>query len=830
MQPGFIFLTCYQLDTRRLTMRGIRTRALSGLLTVLAGLVLSLLLTGSTWALTATDCATCHGADVVEGHHNTTDPNSDFNQGLCENCHVGITTGNDCSACHTFTLQNNTHHIAQGDTPVNCSQCHTGGADLQNCLGCHAGKVRTRHHQIASAGINCSSCHPAMTQQSSCRDCHGSTQGRHHTYANANNTACTSCHTTLAALPNCQGCHAPGSAREGHHDSGSLCADCHDGTPQVGACADCHQGSNAPSHHASPDYASGNCGACHNLTAIDKTGCRGCHLFGPELNDEHHSNPTYLWTQYQLGCNTCHFFTGSSIPSGLKIGCVSCHESIVHTTGIETTHHRMFPAVQGNCAFCHLGGSTTPVACTDCHGANGNPPTAQTHHATAQAVAGNCSACHAVVPVNASTCSACHAAQAPIADTHHLTTPAQTNQCATCHTGIAPASLACANCHITGATVPIAERHHTSATGQTGTCASCHGQAAPAQIPCSACHSDGNHHLQPQATSGNCAFCHGNTELLGSSCAGCHTAPIPQIHHGDPLTEVGGNCGACHQTINDSSVCANCHASSPHHATTWSTSGDCAHCHAIPAWAADRPAQAACSACHGTNKHNKGGPVQHYGACAACHEQKPFHPYNGSDGGGSSWGDSDRHDSRGGSGPGYDKFNLFVSQNMRRDGDRGAPDNQLKFNKTTISHNGTNYTVPYFSMTYGNLVLNKTASASRAESGYAASKAVDGDVASRWWAKGSTATTVQWLKVDLGTSKSVGKVALRWHSYYAKKYQIQTSTDNSTWTTVFSNTYGAGGMETRTFTARNARYVRIYCQEASSTSGFSLYELEVYAP
>ena len=73
-------------------------------------------------------------------------------------------------------------------------------------------------------------------------------------------------------------------------------------------------------------------------------------------------------------------------------------------------------------------------------------------------------------------------------------------------------------------------------------------------------------------------------------------------------------------------------------------------------------------------------------------------------------------------------------------------------------------------------------------------------------------------------------MALRWHSYYAKKYDIQVSTNNSTWTTVFSNNFGAGGMETRTFTGLDVRYIRIYCKEASSTNGFAIYELEAYAP
>jgi hypothetical protein len=319
-------------------------------------------------------------------------------------------------------------------------------------------------------------------------------------------------------------------------------------------------------------------------------------------------------------------------------------------------------------------------------------------------------------------------------------------------------------------------------------------------------------------------------QLAGGSCESCHTAPIPEIHHGEPLTAVGGNCGACHQAVNDPSVCGNCHVSSPHHTTTWSQTGDCAHCHTVPATAIDRPAQAACRECHGTTMHDKGGPIQNYGACAACHSQAPFHPAPTSNPGYTGYGAGKR------------KFNMFWSR-FERKGDDMSPNGddlgdeggnrikaqQLTFSTKTISHEGRSYTVPYFTgMTSANLALNKSATASRAESGYAPSLAVDGNTATRWWAKSTSAQT---LTVDLGASKSISKVTIRWYSYYAKAYQVQTATSSSgPWTTVASMSYGVGGTETKTFTTRSARYVRINCQTAASSNGYSINELEVYAP
>lgn len=785
-------------------------------------------------AATPTDCTTCHGANVAAQHHDTANPNSDFNRGLCGNCHAGVTTSGDCSSCHTFTLQNNNHHIGQNGAPLNCSQCHTGGSDTGNCLTCHAGTIRPRHHQLAATGVNCSACHQGTPPQETCSGCHGVTRGVHHAIADTSNVACSSCHTGMPATPDCRGCHAAGSERDEHHAaaraSGAPCASCHAGAPQVSGCADCHQGANQPSHHTSAAYVSGNCATCHATVAVAVTGCRTCHLYSSEYGDRHHAID---WTlAYGLRCIDCHVNPAKPF-DGTRLDCVTCHETVLDRNGFRTTHHRMPFATTGNCTACHQAGIVSGGACNQCHGANGNPPTAQTHHATSNYTSGNCAACHAVAPVSTANCASCHTAQAPIASTHHMTIPAQLNQCGACHAGVAPATLVCANCHVTGASVPIAQRHHTSPTGLAGTCGACHNETAPAQASCALCHSSGsNHHASAQALAGNCAACHGNLQVAGENCSICHTAPIPQIHHGAPLAAVGGNCGACHQSVSDPGICANCHTSTPHHDTTWSKTGDCTHCHAVPAWAADRPAQAACRECHGTSKHDKGGPIQNYGACAACHSQEPFHPAPTSIPGYNGYGAGKR------------KFNIFWSQYARREGpgERIHPNGeemndegglkikaqQLSFSTKQISHNGRNYTVPYFTgMASSNLALNKSATATRAESGYAASLAVDGNAATRWWAK---STSTQSLTVDLGATRKVGKVNIRWHSYYATGYEVRVSTNNSTWTKVAGTTTGNGGLAEWSFAARDARYVQIYSTRAASYNGYSIFEVEVFAP
>ena len=76
---------------------------------------------------------------------------------------------------------------------------------------------------------------------------------------------------------------------------------------------------------------------------------------------------------------------------------------------------------------------------------------------------------------------------------------------------------------------------------------------------------------------------------------------------------------------------------------------------------------------------------------------------------------------------------------------------------------------------------------------FPASAAVDGNTGTRW---SSAFSDPQWLEVDLGASQSICKVTLNWETAYATAFQIQTSNDGSTWTTIYSTTTGTGGNQT----------------------------------
>ena len=124
-----------------------------------------------------------------------------------------------------------------------------------------------------------------------------------------------------------------------------------------------------------------------------------------------------------------------------------------------------------------------------------------------------------------------------------------------------------------------------------------------------------------------------------------------------------------------------------------------------------------------------------------------------------------------------------------------------------------------------NAALNQPATASSTESAsYPASDAVDGNTGTRW---SSAFSDPQWLQVDLGSSKSICQVTLDWETAYATAFQIQTSNDAATWTTIYSTTTGTGGTQTLNVTG-SGRYIRMYGTARATQSGYSLWEFGVY--
>lgn len=126
-----------------------------------------------------------------------------------------------------------------------------------------------------------------------------------------------------------------------------------------------------------------------------------------------------------------------------------------------------------------------------------------------------------------------------------------------------------------------------------------------------------------------------------------------------------------------------------------------------------------------------------------------------------------------------------------------------------------------------NIEFNKTATASSSEdSTKTPDMAIDGNASTRW---SSSYSDPQWISIDFGSAINVNGVMLNWEAAYAKSYQIQLSTDNSNWTTVFSTTTGDGGVDTISFATQSARYVRMYGTQRATEYGYSLWNFEVYS-
>ena len=121
--------------------------------------------------------------------------------------------------------------------------------------------------------------------------------------------------------------------------------------------------------------------------------------------------------------------------------------------------------------------------------------------------------------------------------------------------------------------------------------------------------------------------------------------------------------------------------------------------------------------------------------------------------------------------------------------------------------------------------LNHPATASSLENAsFPASAAVDGNTGTRW---SSAFSDPQWLEVDLGASQTICEVTLDWEAAYATAFQIQTSPDGTTWTTIYSTTTGTGGTQTLSVSG-TGRYVRMYGTARATPYGYSLWEFGVY--
>ena len=135
-----------------------------------------------------------------------------------------------------------------------------------------------------------------------------------------------------------------------------------------------------------------------------------------------------------------------------------------------------------------------------------------------------------------------------------------------------------------------------------------------------------------------------------------------------------------------------------------------------------------------------------------------------------------------------------------------------------------------------NLALNKTTSASALEVSdgrFTDEMAVDGDREgdSRWSSGALTASSPQWLEVDLGSPQTFNSVSLYWEASAGQAYRLEgRNSADEEWTTFYETENGDGELDVIDLSDPvTYQYVRLYITEGNGRySSVSLYEIELY--
>lgn len=704
----------------------------------------------------AASCLQCHADNVVTEH---------LDRGwTCSTCHSGETLTLDPAV----VLQVINDAVSTNPNPQTryCTDCHTAFAgheadhnqgfflmtpSAQDCTRCHAvmdsaadpnsANLVTEH--VTNRGLTCGTCHDRTGQVFE-----AISKGR-----NPSN------------LPvYCVDCHADSGQGEGHApvtvEPWSECSWCHtldifeypQHTMHLAAARDMQQDCSVC--HA-PEGTRPDCVLCHALEQtmwdplpIHKTSPNdSLNIIGPGTEDHDKHN-------FIRDCDYCHV---NGVPGSDPLPvpyseCANCHNAggpgsdIAYGSTVHTAHTAEAQLAGQGCAYCH---SQTP-ACTDCHTIAG--PNMAQHDTHTETLMYSCAACHIngiagsePLPAPYDECASCHNPTGPGSDivygsmihtNNHIGGGEASGQsCSLCH---GPAAPDCSSCHApghppipapynecstchngTGGTKNIVYGqpvHNTHMAAANNNCVICH----TAQPNCGQCHTGGDHagaHDNVGAPSTGCLKCHDANVVVehvdnrNFSCADCHGNPAYAAIIEKGKTDLPENFVSCYD----------CHGQNNHHATAESQSGNCTHCHADPRLEIDPNApsgQLACRQCHGTNMHGKGGPIQDYGACFACHQPTPYHAKP------TSWPGWYEENQKA---PGRGKFNFFKSthkpgcagdcentlENRSGYGEDSQPERindgnwlnpSLTFNMVTIFDSlGTNkeWTVPTFGSTGG---------------------------------------------------------------------------------------------------------------------------------
>jgi lysophospholipase L1-like esterase len=138
-------------------------------------------------------------------------------------------------------------------------------------------------------------------------------------------------------------------------------------------------------------------------------------------------------------------------------------------------------------------------------------------------------------------------------------------------------------------------------------------------------------------------------------------------------------------------------------------------------------------------------------------------------------------------------------------------------------------TIPVLDAEFINRAIYQPVKASSSMRGAPPENVVDGDTATYWM---STAVqTGQWIYVDLGKTRSIDRVVLRWGSRYGVTYFLQSVDTLGRIKNIYTTTTGDGDVDDIQGLKAAGRFVRLLCNARNVTdSGYVLKEFEVYTP
>ncbi len=346
-------------------------------------------------------CVTCH-----ENFAETmlkVDAHKPVREGKCEACHDNHGSDQD--------------GFVKLPAPALCQQCHTVDSTLSakhdgynlaaaDCLGCH------NPHESSSPKLVRSKSHPPFAEKS-CDNCHEKGEDGSVKLAGEVNEVCSSCHdniTTEMKLPHlhapfeggeCVSCHRVHAADQPKllkAEASNLCLGCHEDLRGMDTlkvvhkpfgekkCLDCHKPHGSQYEKLTTKPAESFCLSCHTKlqkqlgsgtvhTPVKSGKCVSCH-------QPHAGNiKALLVTDKKSLCGKCHNLTSATMTTAHKgfdisaADCQNCHAPHVGQKGnkglLLPKSHK--PFMQGECAKCHVGTSTTQFVasgkdlCATCH-------------------------------------------------------------------------------------------------------------------------------------------------------------------------------------------------------------------------------------------------------------------------------------------------------------------------------------------------------------------------------------------------------------------------------------------------------------------------------